>query len=218
MSQNLGPIHYWIYDQVKLAEGRGDMLVESLEVALGESAREAWREIARRHPGRFLEKTLEESLDGAAIHQGLEGMIATVQIREAELAAWARGQSAAWDPLRDAYSAHAAGWGLSVKAAAEPKDAPTIFAGFRELWLEGMPCDIRFEIREEEADRVRWAVPELVLPRYWRGSGCRDEDMLDLHAAWIAAFANAAAEEFMAGLRPTFGADGIRCEFEITRK
>lgn len=218
MSQNLAPIHTWIFDQLGLVDGRADMLVDGLEAALGAPAREVWREILDRYPGRFAGRSIEEALDGAAIHQGLESMIATVQGREAELAAWARKSEAAWEAIRDAYAAHGASWGLSVRAAAAPKDAQALFAGLRELWLEGMPCDVRFEILEDGPDRVRWAVPRLVLPRYWEGRGCRDEDMIELHGAWMAAFTNAAAEDFTAMLRLSAVEDGLRCEFDITRR
>jgi len=214
MSSALGPIHYWIFDQIGLVEGRGEALSEALAKARGEAAREAWEAILAEHPGRFSGRKLEELVSDGQIHQSLEAMMATVQAREAKLVAWAR-EHEGLDVLRRAYAAHGAQWGGRVREAARPGDAPAVFSGLRELWLEGMPCDIRIEVVEETPKRLRWTQPGLALERYWEGSGCPPETMLELHGLWMSAFVEAAADGFTWSMPVSAFAGADRFEFEI---
>ncbi|MBC8365836.1 hypothetical protein H8E52_00350 [bacterium] len=217
MSQALGPIHQWIFAQLGLVEERGESIVKALIEEHGEEAANAWLDILTAHPGRFAGKDLASLVGDAAIHASLEGMIATVQIREAKLVAWAAEQDA-MELVQQAYAAHGSHWGTRVNEAAAPKEAPALFSGLRELWLEGMPCDIRVDLLDENPGRMRWAVPELTLSKYWEGSGCSPESMFELHGMWMAAFVEAAAEEFTWSLPASAFAGAERFEFEISRK
>ncbi len=217
MSQALGPIHQWIFAQLGLVEERGEIIVKALIEKHGEEAANAWLDILTAHPGRFAGKDLSSLVGDAAIHGSLDGMIATVQIREAKLVAWAADQEAL-DIVRQAYSEHAKNWGGRVNEAAAPTEAPALFSGLRELWLEGMPCDIRVDLVDENPGRMRWAVPELTLSKYWEGSGCSPELMFELHGIWMAAFVEAAAEGFIWSMPASVFAGAERFEFEIARK
>ncbi len=216
MSLVLGPIHHWIFNQVCLVEGRGDAIAEALISEGGESADEAWTAILAAHPGRFTGQALEGLVEGGQIHQSLESMIAVVQAREAALAAWAR-EHEGMEILRRAYAAHGALWGERMREAAAPKDAPAVFSALRELWLEGMPCDIRVEVVEDSAERLRWAVPELSLARYWEASNCPPETMLELHGLWMASFVEASIEGFAWSMPTSVYAGADRIEFEIAQ-
>ncbi len=217
MSQMLGPIHQWIFAQLGLVEERGEGIVKALIEEKGEEAANAWLDILTAHPGRYAGKDLQVLVGDAPIHQTLEAMIATLQLREAKLVAWAR-ENDVLEIVKKAYVEHAAGWGARVKEAASPGEAPALFAGLRELWLEGMPCDIRVAMVEESPDRLRWAAPELVLSRYWEGSGCPPELMFELHGLWMSAFVDAAADDFAWSLTASALSGAERFEFEIARK
>jgi hypothetical protein len=216
MSLALGPIHHWIFNQLCLVEGRGDVLAEALIAEHGESADAAWTAILAAHPGRYTGQALEGLVEGGQIHQSLEAMIATVQAREAALVVWAH-EHDSMEILRRAYAGHGAEWGARMQEAAEPKDAPAVFAALRELWLEGMPCDIRVELVEDSTDRLRWAVPELSLARYWEGSNCSPELMLDLHGLWMASFVETSSEGFAWSMPASVYAGADRIEFEIAQ-
>jgi len=217
MSSALGPIHYWIFNQVGLVEERGEALAEALAEELGEPAREAWRRIREEHPGRYSGAALEELVRERPIHSALESMIACVQAREADWVAWA-GVNDVLDTLRRAYADDGSRWGARVRESAAPAEAPTIFSALRELWLEGMPCDVRIDIVESSPGRFRWTQPDANLARYWAGSGCPPQTMIELQGLWMAAFVKACADGFAWSMIASAEAGADRFEFEIAQR
>ena len=63
MSAFLGPIHYWLYNKIKLQQDIVDKLY-----LLGESYAEALREYCEETFGTFENKPLEEMIDQGNIH------------------------------------------------------------------------------------------------------------------------------------------------------
>jgi hypothetical protein len=198
MSLQLGPIHHWIHRQIGLVVERGERLASGLEAEFGSDARKAWREILQRHAGEFGDRPLEELIDGD-IHGSLDGMIAVVQAREAELVAWVTARDAVGGPeiLARIFSEDGRSWGQRARAVVAGGDARGIFAALRELWLEGMPCDLRMETLEESPAKLRWRRRGQPLARYWAGSGADPRALKDLHALWQRAFVSAWGEDWV---------------------
>lgn len=207
MSLMLGPIHHWIFAQIRLADERGDFLAQRLPALAGE-----WQAACDRYPRRFADGELEDLVDDN-IHQSLENMIIEVLGREARLSIALRDSGEELGALARAYGSHGRHWASRVASAlGEEPDAAGLHAVLRDLWLEGMPCDIRLELVESGAERVRWLSPEPVLGRYWTASGGNLADLLALQAAWLHGFVGG-----FDGFRLTItGGDGER-EFLIEK-
>ena len=189
MSLSLGPIHHWIFAQIGLCEERSEGVTRALASAQGDSAASAWQAICRRHPGRFRGRAIEGLVDNN-IHGSLDGMIATVQAREAALVAWVLAQedAGARALLDEAYAADGRRWGEQARELLSASDAPGIYDALRELWLEGMPCDVRIESSAESPAQLAWRRLGQPLARYWEGSGVDPRVMAALEESWLAAF------------------------------
>ncbi len=194
MSHVLGPIHHWIFEQICLAEARGHELARGL-AELDPGAEQRWDEICAQHPGQFSGRPLEELVDGN-IHGSLDGMIATVQAREAALAAWAlrEGGEKGGELLGRLYADDGRRWGAKSRKLLESVDARSVFGALREFWLEGMPCDVREQLVSESPRCVEWSRFGLPLSRYWRESGVDGETLFALHRQWLEAFVTACGD------------------------
>jgi hypothetical protein len=194
-SCEFGPIHRWIYDQVRRVETRGDALVAALETVGVSGLREAWADILSRHPGSFAETELE-SLIGDKVDESMEAIVATVCAREAQLYLLAReaGEKAML-AFSEAFIEDARKWGVRTCQNLPRKDARTLFASLRELWLEGMPCFVEMDLPQDHLDRVEWTRQGLPLARYWSLTGSDLQGLLDLHCRWMATFVSSCGGE-----------------------
>ncbi len=188
MSCNLGPIHFWIFEQVRRTEARARVLLEVLADAGVEGVEDAWRQIMERHPGEF--ETVElETLIGEVVHESVEHLVSTVQAREAALWAFVTERGGeAQNLFVEAYLADGRQWGERTRDAHAEMDARSIFASFRELWLEGMPCYVEIDLPADTAERVEWTRQGLPLARYWDLPANEAAGLASLHCRWLKAF------------------------------
>ena len=188
MSCNLGPIHHWIYEQVRRTEARSKHLVEILADAAVAGVESAWDEIVERHPGEY-EGTELESLIGETVHESVEAFVSTVEAREAALWSFAheRGDEAR-NRFAEAYVSDGRRCGERTREATPEQDARAIFASLRELWLEGMPCNVEIDLPADTGERVEWTRQGLPLARYWSLSPALTAELAALHCGWIRAF------------------------------
>jgi hypothetical protein len=216
MSLILGPIHHWIFEQILLVEARCDAVAASLAKAVGNDAAEQWRAIQLELPGNYAGRPLEE-LASENIHGSLDAMIATVQGRESALVAWtlAREPERGMSLLEELYRDQGHGIGDRIQAHVEDRSAPGVFAALRELWLEGMPCDVRIGVTSQEADRVDWVREGFPLAGYWREAAVAPEAMLALHEAWQNGFVSAFGPGFRIEMAEASAGPDRRFEFSL---
>ncbi len=216
MSLTLGPIHHWIFEQILLVEARGETLAAGLADALGEKANERWRAILAEHPGRYTGNDLAE-LASENIHGSLDGMIRVVQAREAKLVAWALAEKldGGMALLEKLFTVDGRRIGESIREHIERPSAPDIFAALRELWLEGMPCDVRVGLLSQNERSVAWAREGFPLAQYWEGTGAAADTMLALHCAWQTGFVAAIDERFAVSATNVPESGAGRFEFKL---
>jgi hypothetical protein len=198
MSLSLGPIHYWIFDQVGLVERRSETLAARLAEELDESVADLWTSLLDRFPDRYADGKLEDLVD-RSIHGSLDGMIAAVEGREAALVAGVveRWADSGRELLQRLFAEEGAAFGQRSRSLQEGgADAREVFGALRELWLEGMPCDVKIAVAVQEPRRVEWVRDGLPLDRYWTASGANLELMFDLHCRWQKAFVLAHGDRF----------------------
>ncbi len=187
-SCEFGPIHRWIYDQVRRVESRGETLMAALESARVPGLSESWADILSRHPGSYSEVELESQISGS-IEESMEALVATVCAREAQLYLLAReAGKGATDAFREAFIKDARSWGERTCVKLPRKNARTLLASLRELWLEGMPCYVEMDLPHDKLDRVEWTRQGLPLARYWSLTGPALQGLKDLHCLWMSTF------------------------------
>lgn len=188
MACSLGPVHYWIFSQVRLAEARGQRVAAALEAAGCAGALAVWQAASGERPEGWRAQPLEVLLSGA-VHEGLEALVAEVAAGEAALFALAseRGE-AALAAFAAALRADGEAAGVPLRAAQSAQDARVIHASLREQWLEGMPCHVEIEVDADSPLAVAWRRRGQPLAKYWQLTPAAAAALTALHAEWLAAF------------------------------
>lgn len=191
MACALGPIHHWIFGQVRLAEARGRRLAAALAAAGCEEAPARWQAASGGHPEGWRAQPLEALINarGGAVHEGLEAFVAEVAAGEAALFALAceRGETAR-AAFAAALRADGAAAGAALRDALPAQDARVIHASLREQWLEGMPCHVEIELDADSPLAVAWRRQGQPLAKYWGLAPAAALELGTLHAEWQAAF------------------------------
>ncbi|MBM4118649.1 hypothetical protein FJ251_13120 [bacterium] len=188
MACALGPIHYWLFGQVRLAEARGRRLAAALAAAGCEDALAVWAAASGGRPAGWSEQPLDALITGT-VHEGLEAMVAGIAAGEAALYALARERGqAAQAAFAEALRADGREAGAALRAGFPVGDARAIHASLREHWLEGMPCHVEIEVAEDAPAAVAWQRRGRPLAKYWTLSPVAASALAALHVEWMAAF------------------------------
>lgn len=192
MSLVLGPVHHWMYKKIKTTEGREAFIVNAFKEKYGQEADDVLNKVYEKYPPSDDSKSLEELLEGKAIHQGIQEMIIDVESREAAtIAAFCEKHS---DEAKEIAikAAHDNGVECGKKAAADEGgngcSASRAFELLQGYFCDGMPCDRGAQVRDESDARTSWDHTECVHEPYWKEAGASFEIMCALATSWIAGF------------------------------
>ncbi len=75
MSSVLGPVNHWMYKKIKTTEARESSVVGALKEKYGQDADDILNKVYEKYPQSDDSKSLEELLEGKAIHPGIQAMI-----------------------------------------------------------------------------------------------------------------------------------------------
>lgn len=174
MSAFLGPIHYWMYDKIRMQEE----LVRRFAIQAETSG---WLVSARD----FVNDEncpLEEIIDEANIHGWLSGRIESVERRYAELTVKIlAGHEERLDELQAV--AYALG---EEQAVASDSTASQCYKRIEDCTLNGMPCDGVNIVTDNCEDHFSWEQRFDVHGAYWKEAGGRVEDYYLLRNQLIA--------------------------------
>jgi hypothetical protein len=190
MSKMFGPIHYWLFDQIRLVDHRTETILDHYEqIRSGNEARALREDLDRRFGEAVGKRELEELVFQPNIHQGLSELVRLVEAREAAAVA-AFGNE---DSLCELYRRHGkeTAGKLPGKGHQASGNALHLFEAVQQVKLVGMPCDQVVEVIEANDYCVVWRQQECLQLKNWATSGADAEKLFDLHGHWIAGFARA---------------------------
>ncbi len=174
MSAFLGPIHYWMYDKIRMQE-------ELLRRFAVQAEREGWLESARDYVEEE-ERPLEAIIDEANIHGWLSSHIESVEKRYADLTVKIlTGHEARLEDLK------AIAYGLGKEqAVAADASAEQCYKRIEDCTLNGMPCDGVNIVTDKSEDHFSWEQRFDVHGNYWTQAGGKAEDYYVLRNQLIA--------------------------------
>lgn len=174
MSAFLGPIHYWMYEKIKVQE-------ELLRRIAAKAEQEGWLTAAAEFV-REEERPLEQIIDAANIHGWLNGHIESVERRYAELtAAVLAGHAERLEELK------AIAYGLGrEKSAAADSTAEQCYKRIEDCTLNGMPCDGVNIVTDKSEEHFSWEQRFDVHGAYWIEAGGNAADYYALRQQLIA--------------------------------
>jgi uncharacterized protein YjhX (UPF0386 family) len=198
MSAFLGPIHFWLYNKVKLHEMLENDVIIAFKRAYGYEINGTVKSAYDRYGQPFTDKPLGQLIDTANIHGWLSEKIAIVETRQAAILSEIfkkHGEGAVEIALR-LYSAQGSDCGMDAKANHPVSTAPEIFKAINNFLLDGMPCDMVNTITVNTDDKVEWQNVQCLHRGYWEAVNADIDTFYKLRAEWIRSFVKGANEKF----------------------
>ena len=187
MSAFIGPIHYWLYNKIRLVNDRQDFLAEKVAEMCGETAEELREQVAQSYGQPLPDQDLAELIEHDNIHGWLQRQINLAESREAafikELLDTCGG--AADDLIEKAYAEHGQLTGAeAARSGRYALDSATgILKALNDTYLNGMPCDAGDCVMAIHAPN-------------WRRTGVDEAAMAKYYETWLRGFVQGANPAF----------------------
>jgi transposase-like protein len=200
MSAFIGPIHYWLYEKIRLVTQRENFIYKKAYELCGSTAEELREQVWQVYGAPLPEKDLSELIDHENIHGWLQRQIKVVETREAafikELLDGCGDHTKGI--IKEAFIEHGKVTGEKVKLEHKHdiSTAPGIYKALNDYYLNGMPCDQADRIVESETDSVVWETGECLQEPNWKRAGVDAKIMTELYQSWLRAFVGAVNSEF----------------------
>jgi len=187
MSAFLGPIHEWLYQQIKIIEDRERKLVRNFSKKYDNKEVEEIVNPIREEYGELKEEApLSQLIDGNNIHPWLESAIISAQSREAAIVRDFYDSFADKELLVESYKGQAENIANQLKSE-EDLDLSEVFKNLNNYFLERMPCDRLSESTESE-NKIIWEHKARLHQEFWEEAGVEIDLMHSLYSSWIRSF------------------------------
>lgn len=165
MSAFLGPIHYWLYNKIKL---QNNMVEEIISFAEKNNYKLNLKEELNRQFGSINIRPLEEQIDTTNIHGWLQECVSTVEHSLAYcVTVVLKEDSEAFDKLRELFYNYGAG----ISQFDANTTVEEIYKQINDTLLDGMPCDHAYSIVSQEDFEILWKRNVCVHESYWTAVG-----------------------------------------------
>jgi len=200
MNAFLGPIHYWMYQKIKLVNDREQLLYAKAYEMCGEIAEELRTGIWETYGSPPPEADLADLIDRNNIHGWLQRQVTLAEVREAALVrdlADHCGQPAL-ELAVEIFAAQAAACGAAERKQGkyDAGSAAGIYAALNDIRLNGMPCDQPDTLMEDTIEKAVWESGPRLQESSWEKAGVDPAVMHPLYQEWVAAF--------VSGMNPGF--------------
>jgi len=159
MSAFLGPIHFWLYNKIKIQNN----IVEDI-LTLSENENLNLRNNLYEQYGDGELKPLDEVIDVSNIHGWLQDMISKVEYKLAySVTEILRKDPDMIEELKTIFKNN----GIKSSAVNEESTVEEIFKAINDTLLDGMPCDHVNALVSQDENEVVWKRYECVHSKYW---------------------------------------------------
>lgn len=165
MSAFLGPIHYWLYNKIKI---QNSITTEILH--LSEELNLNYRETIDNKYGKIEIRPLEEVIDTNNIHGWLQECIRVVEYRLAFVVTrLLQEKPEVIDALKKIYK----NTGIKLSSVDKNSTVSEIFkAAITDSLLDGMPCDhVNVVESEDDEQEIVWKRNQCVHKEFWESVG-----------------------------------------------
>lgn len=199
MSRFLGPIHYWLFNKIKLYEDlEGEVISKFKKTYEEKKVEDILATNIEKHGEPLADKPLEEIIDTDNIHGWLQSRISVAETRQAAILGDLFNEYSTNGVLlaKQVYERHGIKCGEDARTNYQADTAEDIYKIINNYVLDGMPCDNVKRITKSEADYLEYKQVECLHIGYWNKVGVKGEIMYDLRTTWTQAFVNTLNPEF----------------------
>lgn len=161
MSSFLGPIHFWLYNKIKIQ----NEIAENILSAAGNS--DLKNKLIQKYGNEEL-KPLDEVIDVSNIHGWLQQRVTLVENKLAFVVTELLNENPSKiEEIKEIF----ANIGAKVSTLNNNSTLNEAYKAFNDSLLDGMPCDHANTLVSQEADEVVWKRNVCVHQDYWDANG-----------------------------------------------
>ena len=165
MSATLGPIHYWMYNKIKIQNSLVEEIISFIE---SNNVKLDLRSKSDQKFGSIDIKPLEELIDTTNIHGWLQECVSIVEYRLAFVITTAlKEELITIESLKDKFE-HAGTGSSSLNSESSISE---IYKTINDTLLDGMPCDRANTVLSQDENEVIWKRNVCVHEQYWVAVG-----------------------------------------------
>ncbi len=194
MSTELGKIHFWLYDKIKLVNEREMLLIEKGKTIFPDLVEELYEVCAEMYGPIIDSKVpLEEIIDKDNIHRWLEEKILVSEVRESTFikdlvdCTGNMGKNLVMETFHD----HGTICGQRAALSLPDIRAVTIYEAMQNYYLNGMPCDTVDTLNVISDYEVIWEGTHTLQLTNWKKAGVSNSLMTEAYMQWFKGFVSA---------------------------
>ena len=159
MSANLGPIHYWLYEKIKLQQ---KIISEILKIRDKEFP-QLLNDLDEKY-GILESKPLEEVVNPCNIHGWLQNQISISEYQLAQsITVLVKNNASLQKQIEDVFLK----MGDEMSQSSKTDNAQEAYKIVNDCLLDGMPCDHVNQSIETGPDQIIWEQTENIHQKYW---------------------------------------------------
>jgi hypothetical protein len=165
MSAFLGPIHYWLFNKIKI---QNSLTEEIISYAKANTRKGNLKDEMDVMFGTVSISPLEDVIDTTNIHGWLQECVSTVEYRLAfSVTALIKEKEEVINDLKTIFF----NYGVSLAKGLQDISAGKIYQQLNDTLLDGMPCDHANGIVSQEENEITWKRNVCVHKQYWSEVG-----------------------------------------------
>lgn len=198
MSKFLSPIHFWLFNKIKLSENLEKEIYTNLYNEYEDKVKLLFSESIDLFGDFTEDKPLDEIIDTSNIHGWLQDKISKSETRTAYIITKATKQfgADALNLIKACYITQGKQCGIECRVSNVNKNALELFKSLNNYILDGMPCDNAHSLTTKTEDLTEWSTNPLLHEAYWTKVGGDISLFYELRTLWIIKFISEANINF----------------------
>lgn len=187
MSKFLAPIHFWLFDKIKLYEA---MEMDLRNKLINDTNESLIATIKSNFDPVIGETALEEIIDQGNIHGWLQSQITNTEKRQAFLITnlIATNKESTLKAANETYFEFGKNAGEKALAEKSVNNTQDIYNQLNNYLLEGMPCDRVNAVSEVSDSHINWITSRCLHKDYWEQVGGDIHVYYELKSSFINGF------------------------------
>ncbi len=198
MSKFLAPIHFWLFNKIKIHEDLEREIELGFKAKYGEEVTTIVDNNISKFGDRLKNDNLDEIIDESNIHGWLQQNISIVETRQAAILGDLFDQygKEALELALSIYKENGSKNGALARQEMEIENPEDAYKVLNNYILDGMPCDSAGSVTKSDKDILEATQNNCLHINYWKTAEVDPEKMYSLRNEWKSAF--------ITGLNPNF--------------
>lgn len=198
MSKFLAPIHFWLFNKVKIQENLEREIESAFASKYGSEVENIVQSNIDKYGDRLKSDQLDEIIDESNIHGWLQHNISIAETRQAAILGdlFEKFGDEAFELSKDVFRKNASKYGLKAREDGPVKTPEDVYKTINNYVLDGMPCDSAGSVTESTDKKLVSKQENCLHINYWKQAGVDPEKMYALREEWIKAFVESLDSDF----------------------